>query len=131
LLKAILARGMESVARVVSDMIGQKINMRVPEVSLMSYDEIARIHTYDIDGPSIGVQVEMAGDIQGYVALFFPPASAYHVIDLLLGNEQGTSSNLTEIGGSALCEIGNLAGAFFLNYLAEATRLRAMPSPRC
>ncbi len=33
------------------------------------------------------------------------------------------------MGGSALCEIGNLAGAFFLNYLAEATWLRAMPSP--
>jgi|CZCA01.1.fsa_nt_gi chemotaxis protein CheY-P-specific phosphatase CheC len=129
LLKTILAKGMESVAQVVSDMIGQKINMSVPEVSLMSYDELARICTCDIDEPSIGVQVKMSGNIEGYVALFFPPASAYCVIDLLLGNERGTSSHLTDMGGSALCEIGNLAGAFFLNYLADATSLRAMPSP--
>jgi chemotaxis protein CheY-P-specific phosphatase CheC len=46
-----------------------------------------------------------------------------------LGNELGSSSYLSDMGGSALCEIGNLAGAFFLNYLAEATWLRAMPSP--
>ncbi len=62
---------MESVAQVVSDMIGQKINMSVPEVSLMSYDELARICTCDIDEPSIGVQVKMSGNIEGYVALFF------------------------------------------------------------
>ncbi|NLS45017.1 MAG: hypothetical protein GX969_04685 [Firmicutes bacterium] len=129
LLKTILARGMESVAKVVSDMIGQEINMKVPEVYLMSYDEITRIHTYDIDEPAIGVQVEMSGSVQGHVALFFPPASAYYVIDLLLGNERGTSSHLTDMGGSALSEIGNLAGSFFLNYLAEATNLSALPSP--
>lgn len=128
-LRAILVKGMESVASVVSDMIGETINMSVPEVLLMSCEEIARIRTYDIDEPSIGVQVEMSGDIQGYVALFFPPASAYYVVDLLLGDEHGTNRHLTEIGESALCEIGNLAGAFFLNYLAEATGLRAMPSP--
>ncbi len=80
---------MESVAQVVSDMIGQKINMSVPEVSLMSYDELARICTCDIDEPSIGVQVKMSGNIEGYVAVIFPPASAYCVIDLLLG---GTSA---------------------------------------
>lgn len=120
---------MESVAQVVSDMIGQRISMSVPEVLLISWNEISKIRTYDIDEPSIGVQVGMSGDIEGCVALFFPPASAYHVIDLLLGNECGSSSHLTEIGGSALCEIGNLAGSFFLNYLAEATGLKAMPSP--
>ncbi len=63
--KAILAKGMESVASVVSDMIGQTINMRVPEVLLMPYNEIAKVHTYDIGEPSIGVQVEMSGDIEG------------------------------------------------------------------
>ena len=56
---------MESVASVVSDMIGQTINMRVPEVLLMPYNEIAKVHTYDIGEPSIGVQVEMSGDIEG------------------------------------------------------------------
>ena len=120
---------MESVAQVVSDMIGRKISMSVPEVLLISWDEISKMYIYDIDEPFIGVQVGMSGDIEGYVVLFFPPASAYHVIDLLLGNEHGASAHLTEIGGSALCEIGNLAGAFFLNYLAEATGLKAMPSP--
>lgn len=129
MLKAILTRGMESAASVISDMIGRRVEMTVPDVSLVSYEEIATVARHSVEEPSVGVKIGVTGDITGSVMLIFPPPSAYRLVDILVGNEPGTSSSLGDMGGSAICEVGNLAGSFFLNFLAEATGLRAMPAP--
>lgn len=110
-------------------MIGRRVEMSVPDVSLVSYEEIASVARHGVEEPSVGVKIGVTGDIIGSVMLIFPPPSAYRLVDILVGNEPGTSSSLGDIGGSAICEVGNLAGSFFLNFLTEATGLRAMPAP--
>lgn len=128
-LKVILARGMESAASVISDVIGRKVEMSVPEVSLVSSEEIASAARHDVEQPSVGVRIGVTGDITGSVMLIFPPLSAYRLVDIMMGYEPGTTSDLSDMGGSALCEVGNLAGSFFLNFLGDVTGLRAMPAP--
>ncbi|HHY33865.1 MAG TPA: hypothetical protein GX515_12760 [Firmicutes bacterium] len=128
-LKRILARGMESAASVLSDMIGRKIEMSVPDVCFVACRDIAKASKHSVEEPTVGVRIGLTGDVTGDVILIFPRASAYRLVDILMGNKPGTTTSLTEMGGSALCEVGNLAGSFFLNSLAEATGLRAMPAP--
>lgn len=120
---------MESAASVLSDMIGRKIEMSVPDVCFVAREEITKVPKHSVEEPTIGVRIGLTGDVTGDVILIFPRPSAYRLVDVLMGNEPGTTSSLTEMGGSALCEVGNLAGSFFLNSLAEATGLRAMPAP--
>ncbi|MEW6105865.1 MAG: chemotaxis protein CheC [Bacillota bacterium] len=128
-LRGILAKGMESAASVLSDMIGRKIEMSVPDVCFVAREDISRVAKHSVEEPTIGVRIGLTGDVTGDVILIFPRPSAYRLVDILMGNEPGTTTSLTEMGGSALCEVGNLAGSFFLNSLAEATGLRAMPAP--
>ncbi len=128
-LKGILTRGMESAAQVVSEMIGRKVEMSVPDVSLVSCEGVGDVVRHSVEEPSVGVKIGVTGDITGSVMLIFPPPSAYRLVDILMGNEPGTTSCLAEMERSAICEVGNLAGSFFLNFLAEATGLCAMPSP--
>ncbi|MDI6638384.1 MAG: chemotaxis protein CheC [Bacillota bacterium] len=120
---------MESAASVLSDMIGRKIEMSVPDVCFVAREDISRVAKHSVEEPTIGVRIGLTGDVTGDVILIFPRPSAYRLVDILMGNEPGTTTSLTEMGGSALCEVGNLAGSFFLNSLAEATGLRAMPAP--
>ncbi|MDI7247599.1 MAG: chemotaxis protein CheC [Bacillota bacterium] len=110
-------------------MIGRKIEMSVPDVCFVARDEISKVAKHSVEEPTIGVKIGLTGDVTGDVILIFPRPSAHRLVDILMGNEPGTTSGLTEMGGSALCEVGNLAGSFFLNSLAEATGLRAMPAP--
>ena len=120
---------MESAASVLSDMIGRRVEMSVPDVSFVAREEISRVAKHSVEEPSVGIRIGLTGDVTGDVMLIFPRLSAYRLVDILMGDEPGTTSSLTEMGGSALCEVGNLAGSFFLNFLAEATGLRAMPAP--
>ncbi|MCR4403521.1 MAG: chemotaxis protein CheC [Firmicutes bacterium] len=120
---------MESAASVLSDMIGRKIAMSVPDVCLVAREDISRVAKHSVEEPTVGVRIGLTGDVTGDVILIFPRPSAFRLVDILMGNAPGTTTHLTEIGGSALCEVGNLAGSFFLNSLAEATGLRAMPAP--
>lgn len=110
-------------------MIGRRVEMSVPDVSVVSHEEIASVARHSVEEPSVGVRIGVTGDITGSVMLIFPPLSAYRLVDILMGNEPGTSSSLGDMGGSAICEVGNLAGSFFLNFLAEATGLRTVPAP--
>ncbi|MGE5594367.1 MAG: chemotaxis protein CheC [Betaproteobacteria bacterium] len=112
-----------------SDMIGRKIEMSVPDVCFVACRDIAKAPKHSVEEPTVGVRIGLTGDVTGDVILIFPRASAYRLVDVLMGNKPGTTTSLTEMGGSALCEVGNLAGSFFLNSLAEATGLRAMPAP--
>lgn len=120
---------MESAASVLSEMIGRKIAMSVPDVCLVAREAISKVAKHSVEEPTIGVRIGLTGDVTGDVILIFPRPSAYRLVDILMGNAPGTTTSLTEMGGSALCEVGNLAGSFFLNSLAEVTGLRAMPAP--
>ena len=54
---------------------------------------------------------------------------AMEMVDLLMGDKPGSCRELDGIGRSALAEMGNLSGTFFLNTIANLTGLESRPSP--
>ena len=65
----------------------------------------------------------VVGDMQASVLLLFTPSDAELMCNLL-GVEAGT-----EIGVSALMEIGNIVGTSYVNALAEMTGMEIEPTP--
>ncbi len=51
------------------------------------------------------------------------------LVDLLMGEEPGTTTGITEMEASALGEMGNIMGSFYLNALGDASGLVLLPSP--
>jgi chemotaxis protein CheC len=61
--------------------------------------------------------------------LIIPYQQALELCDMVMDSPAGTTQELGKMERSALSEIGNLTGAFFLNAIAELTNLSSHPSP--
>ena len=78
---------------------------------------------------SVGIYLTVSGAATGHMFMVFHPKTALGLVDLLLGEELGTTQSLSEMEESALAELGNITGSFFLNALADITGLVLLPSP--
>jgi chemotaxis protein CheC len=61
--------------------------------------------------------------------MIIPHQKGMDLVDLLMGSPQGTCSSLGTLEKSALGELGNLCGSFFLNSLAKSVGASFRPSP--
>ena len=96
----------------------------------------SKIPVYDIpdlfggrDAVTVGIYLAVTGCADGHMFLIYPPPIALGLVDLLLGETPGTTQTLDELEASALGEMGNIMGSFFLNALADLCCLDLMPSP--
>jgi chemotaxis protein CheC len=111
-----------------SEMIGQDIT-----VSSFALKRVAVAELADVVGgaetDAVGIYLTVTGAANGHLMLIYDPAIAYAFVDLLMGQPIETTTELDEMGRSALGEMGNIIGAFFLNAIADATGLELSPSP--
>ncbi len=106
------------------------------EVRALKPIEPVRVPARDVaalvGGPEVvkvAVHLRVTGDAPGHMALIFQPESAYALADMLLAQPEGTTVELDTMAQSAMGETGNLMGSFFLNALADASKIALMPSP--
>lgn len=78
---------------------------------------------------TVGIYLGVSGSATGHMVLVYQPSVAYDFVDMLMGNPLGSTKVLDEMERSALGEMGNVMGSFFLNSLADATGLTLNPSP--
>ena len=105
-----------------SQMLGREVDLSVPRVlALPLADAVDACGDPDEDITSVVIPLD--GDIHGVVLLLISPEGAA-ALCTLLGVEAGT-----EIGNSALQEIGNVLGTSCLNALASMTGLDLEPKP--
>jgi chemotaxis protein CheC len=111
-----------------SQMAGQEI-----KVSSMNFKKVPVKDVSGLfGGPEaliIAVYLEISGKTNGQMVVVYEPKVAYDLIDLLLGQPQGSTRELSEMERSTLGEVGNIMGSFFLNYVSDNTGFRFMPSP--
>lgn len=77
----------------------------------------------------VGIYLSIEGDATGHLLLMHEPKIAFQLIDLQLGLAPGSTHEIEGMGRSVLGEMGNIAGSFFLNILADSADLVLMPSP--
>jgi chemotaxis protein CheC len=109
-------------ATALSQMLAREVELSVPRALALPLADAV-----DAAGPPdatvCGVVIPLEGDIQGVVLLLIPLDSA-QTLCRLLGVEPGS-----EVGNSALAEIGNILGTSYLNALAAMTGLALGPCP--
>lgn len=124
----VIEQAVANAAAGLSEMVGRSIDMRALEVSIMNVDQVPRL----LSGPediAVGIYLAVGGDVNGHILLLLSPPDAKHLVDMLMDVPDGTTVFLGAMERSALGEVGNLTGSFFLNALAEITSLGAQPSP--
>ena len=112
-----------------SQMIGSKIDMRVPQVRLLDFNELGAM----IGGEEqimVGVFLGVEGDITGSMLFLLEIESAKHLINkVMMGMGNPDTPELTDMERSAMQEVGNIITGAYLNSLAMITNLTIFPSP--
>ncbi|NMC12563.1 MAG: hypothetical protein GYA34_06735 [Chloroflexi bacterium] len=128
LLVVMANEGIHNAAKGMSDMVGESLSVDQPLVKRVPIREIPNL----LGGPeaeAVGIYLRVEGQIGGQMMLVVPYAKALELVDLMMNVPVGTTQNLGAIERSALQEMGNLTGSFFLNAVAATTGLNARPSP--
>jgi len=126
LLREIGNIGAAHAATALSQMIGEPVNMRVPWVELVPFDDVTAV----LGGPEqvvACVYLTVRGDITG--SMFFVqsvPAAKILISELLSDVTPGDSFSELEL--SALAEMGNIMSATYLSSLIDLTNLQMQPS---
>jgi len=128
MLKNITSEGIKSAASGFSGMLGRQItvsNSTLRVVPLLSIPEIVGSPEDD----AVGIYLRFEGDMMGQIMMIMPYIKAMELADLLMELPLGTTQRLGSMERSALGELGNLSGTFFLNSLAKSAGGNYLPSP--
>lgn len=127
-LQTIAQEGIHNAARGFSGLLGQTLTVINPTVRLVPLFDIPSMS----GGPeteAIGIYLRAEGDLSGQIMMIIPYQKALELVDLLLGEPIGTTTQLGSYERSALAEVGNQAGTFFLNSVAKIIGGSLRPSP--
>jgi chemotaxis protein CheC len=128
LLVVMANEGVHNAAKGISDMVGESLSVDNPQIKRVPIREISNL----LGGPeseAVGIYLRVEGQIGGQMMLVVPYVKALELVDLMMSVPVGTTQNMGSIERSALAELGNLTGSFFLNAVAATTGLDARPSP--
>ncbi|WBW95479.1 chemotaxis protein CheC [Oceanirhabdus sp. W0125-5] len=115
--------GAGNAATALSQLLGSKIDMTVPNVNIVSFDEIfSRIGGEEV---VLGVIVRVLGDAPGNILFIFTRETGMDIIKQLTQKEE---EEISEMGASVLCEIGNIISGSYMNSISKFTNLLLMPS---
>ena len=126
-LKEIGNIGAGNATTALSKMLNQKMDMSVPKVELVPFNEISDIMG-DEDQTVVGIMLGFEGDVYGMMMFLFDTKSAHHLVNTLMmkdtesGIEADTQFNDMEM--SALNEIGNIVSGSYLTAISKLTNLK-------
>jgi chemotaxis protein CheC len=109
-------------ATALSQMLGREVELNVPSARALPLADAVEAAGAP-DETVCGIVLPLEGDIDALVLMLIPVDSA-QTLCRLLGVEAGS-----EVGDSALSEIGNILGTSYLNALAAMTGLALAPCP--
>lgn len=134
-LEMAVSKGLGGSGEVLSEMVGLPIEIQAPRMEIVPLNKIAEMAGGEAE-VGVALYMAIAGDVEGHLLLFFSEQNAYSLVDLLLEQPASTTAesigkNGGELGAletSALSEMCNVTGSFFLNALSDLTSLEITPS---
>ncbi|MBB6696434.1 chemotaxis protein CheC [Clostridium algidicarnis] len=116
--------GAGNAATALSQLLNRKIDMTVPYVNIVKFDEVfLRISGEE---PVVGVIVRVLGSAPGNILFIFERIVALNIIELMTGKRE--EEEISEMGYSVLCEIGNIIAGSYMNAISKFTNLLITPS---
>ncbi|HNQ50690.1 MAG: chemotaxis protein CheC [Candidatus Omnitrophica bacterium] len=111
-----------------AQILGKRIELELPGVTVIN---INKLHTYlhvDPEDSVLGIHMQVLGGAKGNALMIFPKKDAFKLVDVVIGPVKHNADNLTEIGISALKEVGNIVVSSYLSALSAFTGISAFPS---
>jgi two-component system chemotaxis sensor kinase CheA len=109
-----------------SQFTGREIRVSFPESRLIPISEVAE--TMGGEEASVGgIYVEVQGELKGAILLVLPLDNLLEMEDLVHGRPVGATRELAAVDLSAMCEMGNILAASFINTMADSTNLTVTP----
>ena len=122
-LKEIGNIGAGNAATSLSQMLAKRIDMNVPEVSLLDYDNVID----SIGGAEnvvVGILVSFEGEINGVILFLLKKEFVHLILNSLLGTELKSFEDINEMELSALSEIGNIMVSSYVNSISLLTEMK-------
>jgi len=120
--------GFNHAANGLEGMVGQPLRFHEPKTDLV---ELLRLPDSlgGLEKEAVGIYLIADGDFRGQIMLILPLEKGFEMADMVLQREPGTTKELNSLERSALAEVGNLTGSFFLSTIERITGLATRPSP--
>lgn len=121
--------GAGNAATALSRLLNKKIEMKVPNVQIVSFDEMVEM-TGGSENVVASVFLRIEGDAPGSMFFVLPLEQATHFIKQMIGDIDFSFEQppYNEIALSALQELGNILSGSYLSALADFTNLSLYPS---
>nr|WP_207952079.1 chemotaxis protein CheC [Paenibacillus turpanensis] len=114
-------------ATALATMLDRQVDMQVPKVSLVPFEQIAESVGGD-EAVVIAIFLRVDGETPGNMFFLISPESAKLLLTSLVGVEVFPEGEYSEIELSALAEIGNILAGSYLSSLADFTHLTMAPT---
>lgn len=111
-----------------SQMLGCKVDMRVPQIKLLEFKEVGALMGGE-EQIMVGVFLGVEGDITGSMMFLVEKSSAKHLINKIMMGMVPEGDDFTEMELSAMKEVGNIITGAYLNSLSMMTNLKIYPTP--
>ncbi len=110
-----------------AQLVNAKIDMSVPQVSLVPFSQIAGTIGSE-ETILVGILLGLEGDISGMMMFLLQEQSAHNLVNALLGNPSDKEDPFSEMELSALNEMGNIIAGAYLSALSGLTNLTISPT---
>lgn len=105
-----------------SVMLNRKMDMKVPKVVLVGFDELTRIVGGE-EAIVTALYLFLEGDVRGSMMFMLDDKSAHCLVNGLMGRDMKEEVAYGEMELSALKEIGNIIAGSYLSALSSLTNL--------
>lgn len=111
-----------------AQMLQCKVDMKVPQVKLMEFSEVGDMMGGE-EQVMVGVFLGVEGEITGSMMFMVEEESARHLIQKITMGMLPEGGEFSEMGLSAMQEVGNIITGAYLNSLSILTNLKVIPTP--
>ncbi|MGE7940962.1 MULTISPECIES: chemotaxis protein CheC [Lysinibacillus] len=128
-LKEIGNIGAAHAATALSNLLGKKIDMRVPKVEMVSFNDMMEL-AGGSENVVVGIYLRIEGDAEGSMFFILPIEQANRFIRRLIYDESFDFKKqpVSELGLSAMQEMGNILSGSYLSALSDFTNLKIYPT---
>lgn len=121
-LKEIGNIGAGNATTAIAGMLGEKVDMMVPNVSLMEASQLGGAICPE-EETIVGIFLEVQKDITGSMMFLMKLPSAHYMVNTLMGRMKDYNEPFDEMDLSAMKEIGNIIAGSYLSALSSMTNL--------
>lgn len=128
-LKEIGNIGAAHAATALSNLLQKKIDMRVPDVQMVSFNEMMEL-AGGAENVVVGIYLRIEGDAHGSMFFILPLEQANRFIRSLIHDDSFDFNTppYSDLGLSAMQEMGNILSGSYLSALSDFTGLKIYPT---